>query len=74
MDVLKVGMVGAGFVAAFHARAIQQVRGLDIAGVTSRTTANAEALAQFVRAHNLGAGIVHGSITEMAPHVDAIAI
>ncbi len=74
MPSLKVGFVGAGFVASFHARAIQQVRGLDIAAVTSRTPSRAQAFSQFVRDHNLGLGEVYPSIREMANHVDAIAI
>ncbi len=74
MSALKVGFVGAGFVAAFHARAIEQVRGLEIAAVTSRTRARAEAFSQDVRDRGLGAGVVYTSIGEMANHVDAIAI
>lgn len=72
MAVLKLGIVGAGFVAHFHARAIQQVRSIEIAGVTSRS--RAANLSKFVRDHNLGEGRVFSSIAEMANHVDAIAI
>ena len=35
-QVLKLGIVGAGFIAKFHARAIMQVRNVEIAGVVSR--------------------------------------
>jgi predicted dehydrogenase len=35
-QLLKLGMVGAGFVAKFHARAIMQVRNIQIDGVVSR--------------------------------------
>ena len=71
---LKVGFVGSGFVAGFHARAIEQVRGLEIAAVTSRTRSKAEAFSKFVQDRGLGAGAVYTSIREMASHVDAIAI
>ena len=74
MQVLKLGVVGAGFVAKFHARALMQVRGVEIAGITSRTRASAEALSQMVKENGLGDGTVYATITEMAPHVDAIAI
>ena len=74
MSSLKVGFVGAGFVAAFHARAIEQVRGLEIAAVTSRTQPKAEAFSQMVKNRDLGDGEVFSSIREMANHVDAIAI
>ena len=36
-ETLKLGVVGAGFVAGFHARALQQVRSMEISGITSRT-------------------------------------
>ena len=72
--VLKLGVIGAGFVAKFHARALMQVRGVEIAGITSRTAAKADALSTMVRKNGLGEGIVYPSIAEMANHVDAIAI
>jgi predicted dehydrogenase len=74
MQVLKLGMIGAGFVAKFHARALMQVRNVEIAGVTSRTRASAEQLAAIVRESGLGEGVVYPSIAEMTKHVDAIAI
>jgi predicted dehydrogenase len=74
MQVLKLGVVGAGFVARFHARALAQVRNVAIAGITSRTAASAQALSAMVRENGLGEGVVYRSIAEMADHVDAIAI
>ena len=74
MKTLKLGIVGAGFVAKFHARALMQIRGVEIAGVTSRTDASAQAYAAMVRENELGAGVAYKSISEMAKHVDAIAI
>jgi predicted dehydrogenase len=73
-EALKLGIVGAGFIAKFQARAMLQVRGVEIAGITSRTRASAEALSKMVQEHQLGAGTVYADITEMAPHVDAIAL
>ena len=74
MEMLKLGMIGAGFVAKFHARALMQIRGVEIAGVTSRTAASAEAFSAMVKKNGLGEGIVHPSVSEMTNHVDAIAI
>jgi len=74
MGKLKLGMVGAGFVAKFHARALMQVRDVEIAGVTSRTRASAEGFSKMVRENDLGEGTAYASISEMAKHVDAIAI
>jgi predicted dehydrogenase len=74
MQTLRLGVVGAGFVARFHARALMQVRGVEIAGIVSRTTASAERLSAMVRGDGLGEGAIYSSITEMANHVDALAI
>ena len=73
-QILTLGIVGAGFVAKFHARALAQVRGIEIAGITSRTRASAERFSALVKQNNLGEGIVYTSIAEMAPHVDVIAL
>jgi len=69
---MKLGFIGAGFIARFHAVAIQQVRGLEIAGLLKRR--GAEALAVFCRERNLGEAKLFGSIGEMAKHVDVIAL
>jgi predicted dehydrogenase len=44
MQGLRLGVIGAGFVARFHARALMQVRGVEIGGIVSRTAASAEQL------------------------------
>ncbi len=72
--VLKLGFVGAGFVAKFHARAMMQVRDLEIAGVVSRTAASARSFAKLVKDTGLGEGTVYADAGEMAQHVDMIAI
>ena len=72
MKKLKLGVVGAGFVAHFHARAIMQVRNININGITA--IKGAEALSNFVQKHNLGKGTVYPNVAEMAKHVDAIAV
>ena len=69
-----LGVVGAGFIAKFQARAVMQIRNVEIAGVVSRTAASAQAFSQLIKDHGLGAGIVYNDVAEMAKHVDAIAI
>ncbi len=69
---MKLGFVGAGYIAQFQARAIQQVRGLEIAGQVRRR--NSEVLASYCREHGLGEARIYDSIGEMAKHVDAIAL
>ncbi len=72
MQPLRIGSIGAGFVARFHLLAIQQVRGIELAGVTA--PAGASELALMARNAGVGNPTVFGSITEMAKHVDCIAI
>ena len=50
--MLRYGIVGAGFVSAFHLRALESVRGVEVAGITSRTPPHE--LAASVRARGLG--------------------
>jgi predicted dehydrogenase len=69
---MRLGFIGAGFIARFQAVAVHQVRGLEIAGVLRRR--GAEALAEFCRSHQLGEAEIHGSIAELARHVDVLAI
>lgn len=69
---MKLGFIGAGFIARFHAVAIHQVRGLEIAGLLRRR--GAEALAGFCSERNLGEAKLFGSIGEMAKQVDVLAL
>lgn len=69
---MRLGFIGAGFVARFQAVAIQQVRGLEIAGILRRS--GAAALSDWCREQKLGEAKVYDSIGELARNVDAIAI
>ena len=69
---MKLGLIGAGFIARFQSAAIEQVRGLEIAGMVRRR--GSEALSAFCRSRGLGAARIYESIGEMAHAVDAIAI
>jgi predicted dehydrogenase len=79
MQTIRVGFVGAGFIARFQVQAIAQIRNMEVVGVTSRTRARAAALAKLVGEmgvgpNGTGEATVYDSISAMAPHVDAIAI
>lgn len=71
---LKLGIVGAGFIARFHAKALLQVRQVEIGGVLSRTEASAQSFARMVKDSGLGDCKVFQDVGEMAKHVDVIAI
>jgi predicted dehydrogenase len=70
--IMKIGFIGAGFIARFQAVAIEQVRGLEIAGLTRRR--GSEAVAAFCRERGLGEARIFDSIAALANHVEAIAI
>ena len=72
METLRYGIVGAGFVSQFHLRALESVRGVEVAGLTSRTPPHE--LAESARARGLGEARVFDSVREMAQHVDVVAI
>ncbi|MCC6455779.1 MAG: Gfo/Idh/MocA family oxidoreductase [Caldilineaceae bacterium] len=74
MPPLRVGFVGAGFIAKFQLRAMAQIRNMELGGITSRTRAHAEETAALARELGVGEPVVYESIAAMAPHVDAIAI
>ncbi len=72
MSSLRYGIVGGGFVTAFHMRAMRQVRGMEIGGLVSRRPPNE--LAERAKRDGLGDARVFNSIMEMVPHVDVVAI
>src|SRR5580698_2098125 len=72
MSTVRYGIVGGGFITGFQLRALSAVRGIEVAGLVSRRPPTE--LAEFVRQNGLGEGRIFGSIREMAPHVDVIAL
>ena len=70
--MLKIGMIGAGFVAGFHERALCSVRGVELSGICAPE--GAEALAK--RAHNDGLGNtkVYDNVTDICDAVDVVCI
>ena len=70
--MLKVGFIGAGFVAKFHATALRAVRGVEVAGVTA--LAGAEALSKQIQETGVGQGAVYPTVGELCKNVDAVAI
>ena len=69
---LKYGFVGAGFIARFQLAALRQLRGIEVAGVTS--IAGAQEFAGLAAAWGLGKPKVFDSVRELANHVDCVVI
>ncbi|HUU20611.1 MAG TPA: Gfo/Idh/MocA family oxidoreductase [Sedimentisphaerales bacterium] len=70
--MLKIGMIGAGFVAGFHERALCSVRGVELTGVCAPE--GAEALAKCAQADGLGNTQVFKNIAELCAAVDIVCI
>jgi len=72
MANFKVGYIGAGFIARFHARALQFVRGVDLAGVHSLLWA--DDLQAYAKELGVGECTPYGSVAELCKNVDAICL
>lgn len=70
--MLRYGIIGGGFVSAFHLRALESVRGIEVTGITSRTPP--KALAESARARGLGPATVYESVRDMLPDVDVVCL
>ncbi len=72
MTTLRYGFIGGGFVAAFHLRALQEVRGVEVRGFYALDPV--DRLIAYTREHGLGEAKAYASIRQMAQEVDVIAI
>jgi predicted dehydrogenase len=70
--MLRIGMIGAGFVANFHARALYYVRDVEFTGVCAPQ--GAKALAKSANETGLGKTRVFDGIAELCKAVDVVAI
>lgn len=76
LPVLRIGLVGSGFIAKFHLQALMGVRNCVVTGVFSPTEANRTALARRATEMGLGPARAFGSVAEMirSGTVDAVWI
>lgn len=72
MATFKLGFIGAGFIAKFQARALEFVRGVDLAGVCALK--GAEELSAMSQKLGLGDCTVYPTIKELCNNVDAVAV
>jgi len=70
--MMKIGMIGAGFVAGFHERALCSVRGVELAGVCAPV--GAEALAKRAAQDGLGNTKVYENIADLCEAVDVVCL
>ncbi|TAH38255.1 MAG: Gfo/Idh/MocA family oxidoreductase [Planctomycetota bacterium] len=71
---LRVGFVGGGFITRFHIHSLTAVRGVEVAGVASRTRKVAQEAADLAREVDVGAPRVFADAESMAadPALDAL--
>ena len=74
--ILRIGFVGAGFIAHFHLKALLAVRNVEVTGVYSPTAAKRQKLADAVAELGLGTCHMHDSLDALlaADDVDALWI
>ncbi|MBI1317629.1 MAG: gfo/Idh/MocA family oxidoreductase [Candidatus Hydrogenedens sp.] len=72
MEPFKLGFIGAGFISRFQAKAVAQVRGVELAGVTAPE--NAESLQALSLELGIGPCTVYPNVRELAKNVDAVCI
>lgn len=70
--MLKIGMIGAGFVAGFHAKSLRSVRNVRLVGVCAPK--GAQELARTARETGLGHARVYKTTEELCKAVDVVAI
>lgn len=72
METLKIGFIGAGFIAKFHAIALKLVRDAELVGVYALK--GAQELAAFAKENGLGDCKVYANVAEVCNNCDAVAI
>src|SRR5665647_548006 len=77
VPTLHVGIVGSGFIAGFHVRAFERIRGVEVVAIASLDPASASALAEYIQERELGDEVTcYGDVAELArdKRVEAIWI
>ena len=72
METLRLGFIGAGFIAKFHAIALKMVRGIELVGLYKRS--GSDALAAFAKENGLGDCRVYADVAELCKNCDAVAV
>ena len=72
METLRIGFIGAGFIAKFQALALTMVRSTELVGVYSLK--GADKLAAYAKKNSLGNCKVYKSVAELCKNCDAVAI
>jgi predicted dehydrogenase len=72
METLRIGFIGAGFIAKFQSLALTMVRSTELIGIYSLK--GAEKLAAYAKKNGLGDCKVYKNVAELCKNCDAVAI
>ena len=72
MKTLKLGFIGAGFIAKFQALAMKQVRNCEISAIYDHTGAGS--LADYAKKNGLGEPKLYKTVADLCNHCDAVAL
>jgi predicted dehydrogenase len=72
VSTLRIGFIGAGFIARFQAQAMKYVRGVELAGVVSPKSG--PKLAKLAKELGIGECKVYDNVKELCKNCDAVAI
>lgn len=72
MKKVRYGIVGGGFIAGFQLRALCEVPGIEVVGFVSKDPV--DHLIKFATVNGLGEPKAFANVTEMAKHVDVVAV
>ena len=71
-NMLRVGFLGAGFVANFHLKALQSVRGVELTAV--HALKGTAMLQEHARALGVGNPVIYDNIGDLCKRVDVVAV
>jgi predicted dehydrogenase len=72
MQRMRIGFIGAGFIAKFQASAMRFVRGANLTGVCALK--GADELAAYAKSNGLGDCKVYANVAELCKNSDAVAV
>lgn len=72
MSTLRYGIIGGGFVATFHCRAMAQVRGIEVVGFVSKDPL--DRLIALAKEQQLGDPRPFQSVSDLVRHADVVAV
>lgn len=72
METLKIGFIGAGFIARFQAIALQYMRGFELTGVVSPNSAGK--FAAWANTLGIGHCTAYGTVKELCDACDVVAV